>query len=162
MSSPRISIIVAIGKNREIGKNNELIWRISPDLKRVKALTTGHPIIMGRKTYESIGHPLPNRTNIVVSKSISSIEGCVVVPTFYEALEKAKKIDREEIFIFGGARIYHEALSFADRLYLTCIDAEDAQADVFFPLYENIFTHISEKEEHYEHIPPYVWVTCER
>ncbi len=161
MQKPRISIIAAIGKNRELGKQNELIWRISPDLKRVKALTTGHPIIMGRKTYDSIGHPLPNRTNIVISRAQLCIEGCLMYDSLEKGIEAAQAIDTEEIFIFGGASIYAEALPNADRLYLTVIDAEEKGADVFFPDYSD-FKKVIAHEEYREHTPPFTWVTIER
>ncbi len=157
----RISIIAAIGKNRELGKGNELIWRISPDLKRVKELTTGHPLIMGRKTYDSIGHPLPNRTNIVITRSQMCLEGCLVVDSLEKAIEAARAIDSEEIFIFGGASIYAEAFPLVERLYLTVIDAEDRDADAFFPDYST-FTNEITREVHSEHTPPYTWVTLER
>jgi dihydrofolate reductase len=160
MSAPRISIIVAIGKNRELGKGNELIWRISADLKRVKELTTGHPIIMGRKTYESIGRPLPNRTNIVISRSQTEIEGCFVFDSLERGVAHAKEIEAEEIFIFGGASIYKEALPFVDRLYLTLIDAEDRGADTFFPEYSMF--KIKNEEKYLEHTPPYSWQILER
>jgi len=158
---PRISIIAAIGKNRELGKANDLIWRISPDLKRVKELTTGHPIIMGRKTYESIGRPLPNRTNIVVSKTTSEIDGCIVRKSLTDALEEARAHDSEEIFIFGGASIYAEALPFVSRLYLTRIDAEDTEADTYFPEHSS-FSHVLSEEHHPEHEPPFTWITLEK
>ncbi len=161
MQKPRVSIIAAVGKNRELGKQNELIWRISPDLKRVKALTTGHPIIMGRKTYDSIGHPLPNRTNIVISRAQICIEGCLVYDSLEKGIESAKAIDTEEIFIFGGASIYAEALPLAHRLYLTIIHDTDTHADVFFPDYSN-FTTVIEEETHTEHTPPFTWITLER
>ena len=161
MNTPRISIIAAIGKNRELGKNNELIWRVSDDLKRVKALTTGHPIIMGRKTYASIGHPLPNRTNIVVSRTESTIEGCIVCDTFDKAIEYARGIETEEIFIFGGAQLYEIGILVAHRLYLTIIDDEDKHADVYFPDYSR-FTTVVGEEKHPEHVPPYTWITLER
>ena len=161
MRKPRISIIAAIGKNRELGKQNELIWRISPDLKRVKALTTGHPIIMGRKTYDSIGHPLPNRTNIVISRAQMCIEGCLMYDSLEKGIEAARAIENEEIFIFGGASIYTEAFPLTDRLYLTVIDAEENEADVFFPDYSK-FTKIIEEEKHPEHTPPFTWITLER
>lgn len=161
MTAPRISIIVAIGKNRELGKNNELIWRISPDLKRVKELTTGHPIIMGRKTFESIGRPLPNRTNIVISRAQVCIESCLVFDSLAKGIEAAKAVETEEIFIFGGASIYAEALPLTDRLYLTIIDAEDKDADVFFPDYSE-FTKIISEEKHTENDPPFTWYTLER
>lgn len=161
MGTPRTSIIAAIGTHRELGRGNELLWRISPDLKRVKTLTMGHPIIMGRKTYESIGHPLPGRTNIVITRSDSPIEGCVVTHSLEEALCAARAIEHEELFIFGGASVYTAALPYADRLYLTCIDAEDASADVFFPDYST-FTNEREREAHPEHTPPFTWVTLEK
>ncbi len=157
----RISIIAAIGKNRELGKKNDLIWRISADLKRVKELTTGHPIIMGRNTYNSIGKPLPNRTNIVVAQDTTVIEGCVVVPTLSEAFAIAHTLDTEEIFVFGGARMYESSMPFVQRLYLTLIHDEDAEADVFFPPYED-FKNVVEEEVHSEHTPPYTWITLER
>lgn len=161
MSKPRTSIIAAIGKNRELGKGNELIWRISADLKRVKALTTGHPIIMGRKTYESIGHPLPNRTNIVITRSHADIAGCVVCDSLLAALEAARAVESEEIFIFGGASVYTEALPQTDRLYLTVIDRADRDADAFFPDYSD-FTIERAREEHHDSTPPFTWLTLDR
>ena len=161
MSTPRISIIAAIGRNRELGKHNELIWRIKPDLQRVKALTTGHPIIMGRKTYDSIGHPLPNRTNIVITRSQMCIEGCLVFDSLEKGLGAARAIENEEIFIFGGASLYEATLPIADRLYLTVIDAEDSEADVFFPDYADFKTEVF-REEYSEHTPPYTYLTLER
>ena len=161
MSTPRISIIAAVGENRELGKRNELIWRISADLKRVKELTMGHPIIMGWNTYQSIGHPLPGRVNIIISMTPAKIEGCIVVSSLEEALEEAKKIESIEVFIFGGASVYRESITLADRLYLTRIEATDASADAFFPPYENKFTRVVDEEPHPEHTPPYTWVTLE-
>ena len=161
MNTPRISIIVAIGRSRELGKDNELIWRISPDLKRVKELTTGHPIIMGRKTFDSIGRPLTNRTNIVISRAQVCIEGCLVFDSLEKGLEAAKAVEPEEIFIFGGASIYTEALPLTDRLYLTVIDATDPEADAFFPNY-SAFTKIISEEKHSENEPPFTWMVLER
>jgi len=161
MSKPRISIIAAIGRNRELGKNNKLIWRIAADLHRVKALTTGHIIIMGRNTYESIGRPLPNRTNIVISGSITEIDGCLVFPTLIEALNHTTHAESTEVFIFGGARVYQDALPFVTRLYLTLIDDAEPKADVYFPDYST-FTKIVSSESHADHIPPYTWLTLER
>lgn len=162
MSQARVSIIAAIGKNRELGKGNDLIWRVSADLKRVKALTMGHPIIMGRKTYESIGHPLPGRTNIVVTSAPVHIDGCLVVNALPKALEAAHAIDDAEIFIFGGTSIYEAALPHTDRLYLTLIDREDPHADAFFPAYTHLFTHTVAHEDHLTEEPPYSCVTLER
>ena len=140
MTKPRISIIVAHSRNMAIGKANSLVWHLPDDLKRFKKLTSGHPIIMGRKTYQSINRPLPDRTNIVVTRDTNlEIPGCIVVHSIIEAIEKAKEFDREEIFIIGGAEIYKETLSLADRLYVTVIDMH-VGGDAFFPEYSKIFT----------------------
>ena len=128
-----LSIIVAIGKNNEIGAENDLLWHLSADLKHFKEITTGHTIIMGRKTFESLPKgPLPNRRNIVVSRNPElKIEGAEV----YSSLELAllKVINEEEVFIIGGDQIYKQAFPDADKLYLTRIHAEFPQADAFFP-----------------------------
>ena len=140
MTKPRISIIVAHSRNMVIGKANALLWRLPEDLKRFKKLTTSHPIIMGRKTYQSINRPLPDRTNIIVTRDENlEIPGCIIVHSVTGAIEKAKEFDREEIFIIGGAEIYKEILSLVDRLYVTKVDL-DVEGDAFFPEYSNIFT----------------------
>ena len=151
MTKPRISIIVAHSRNMAIGKANTLIWRLPDDLKRFKKLTTGHPIIMGRKTYESIGRPLPERTNIVTTRDATlEIPGCIVAHSAIEAIEKAKEVEREEIFIIGGAQIYKESLFLADRLYVTKVDM-DVDGDTFFPEYSKVFTKkISEESGEFE------------
>jgi len=137
---PQISIIVAHSRNMAIGKANALLWRLPEDLKRFKKLTTGHPIIMGRKTYQSINRPLSDRTNIVITRETNlEIPGCIVAHSAVEAIEKAKKLDQKEVFIIGGAAIYKETLSLADRLYVTIVDI-DADGDAFFPEYSKIFT----------------------
>lgn len=147
---PKISIIAAIGKNRELGKKNKLLWHIPDDLPRFKKLTLGHPIVMGRKTFESIGRPLPNRTNIVVTRDSSyEVEGVVVVHSIEKAIEEAKKKDKEEIFVIGGGQIYEQALPFADRLYLTIVDAQ-AEADTYFPDYSEFKKIISEEKNESE------------
>ena len=152
MDKPRVSMVAAIGRNRELGRGNELLWHIPEDLKRVKALTLGHPVIMGRKTFESIGKPLPGRTNLVVSRSSLSLE---------DALAQAKKLDKEEIFIIGGAQIYEQALPYADRLCLTLID-DAKEADAFFPEYGQLFTKkVSEEPREHEGLQ-YRWVTLEK
>ncbi|KKW32412.1 MAG: Dihydrofolate reductase [Parcubacteria group bacterium GW2011_GWA1_53_13] len=149
---PRVSMIAAVGRNRELGLGNGLLWHIPEDLKRFKALTLGHPVIMGRKTFESIGKPLPGRTNLVVSRSALSLE---------DALAQAKKLDKEEVFIIGGAQIYEQALPYADRLYLTLIE-DTKEADAFFPEYEKLFTKkVSEEPREYEGLQ-YRWVTLEK
>jgi len=151
MTKPIISIIVAHSRNMAIGKAEALVWRLPEDLKRFKKLTTGHPIIMGRKTYQSIGRPLPGRTNIVVTRDINlEIPGCIVVHSVAEASEKAKEFEQEEVFIIGGAEIYKETLPLTDRLYVTKVDMH-VDGDAFFPEYSNIFTKkISEESGEYE------------
>ena len=133
---PTISIIAAIGKNRELGKNNSLLWHLPNDLPRFKKITRNHPIIMGRKTHESIGRVLPKRLNIIVTRNRDLIvEGALVVHTLDEAIQKAKAVEKSEIFIIGGAEIFKSALPLAERLYLTVVH-EGAPADVFFPPYD--------------------------
>jgi len=128
-----ISIIAAIGKNNEIGKGNELLCRLPADMKRFKTLTSGHTVVMGRKTFESLPNgALPNRRNIVVSRNPDLvIEGVEVGSSLDHALLKC--IDETEVFIIGGAQIYAQALSAADKLYITRIHADFPEADVFFP-----------------------------
>lgn len=126
------TIVVAMGEKNEIGFNNQLLWHLPKDLKHFKDLTSGHPVIMGRKTYESIGKPLPNRTNIVVSRKKDWFEeGILIVGSIKEAVKFAKKID-EEIFIIGGGNIYEQTMEAADRLEVTLVKA-DLEADVYFP-----------------------------
>ncbi len=166
MQKPRVSIVVALGHGRVIGKGNHLLWRIPDDLKRFKALTLGHPVVMGRKTFESIvallGTPLPNRTNIVITRDTTwAYEGVVVTHSLEEALEKAKALDQEEIHIGGGADLYRQALPFVDRLYLTLID-DTKDGDTVFPPYEEMFTKkLSEEKREYKGLP-YTWITLER
>ena len=128
---PILSIIVAMAKNRVIGRDNQLPWHLPADLRHFKQTTMGHPIIMGRKTYESIGRPLPGRQNIVITRNPDfQAEGCLVVHSLQEAL--AAVPEAEEVFIIGGASLYREALPLADRIYLTLVDAE-VEGDTFFP-----------------------------
>ena len=128
-----IKILVAFDENRVIGKNNELIWHLPADLKRFKALTTGHVIIMGRKTYDSIGKPLPNRTTIVISRNADlQIEGVICTCSMEEAILKAKSLSREEIFIVGGAEIYKLSLAVADQILVTQLH-DIFKGDTFFP-----------------------------
>lgn len=117
-----LSIIVAAAENGVIGRDNGLAWRLSSDLKHFKALTTGHTVLMGRRTFESIGKPLPNRRNIVITRDPAyRAEGCEVAHTVEEALAMAR--DEEEVFITGGGMIYRETWDRADRLYLTLVHA---------------------------------------
>lgn len=130
-----ITLVAAIDKNNVLGKENTMPWHLPADLVRFKKLTTGHPIIMGRKTYDSIGKPLPERTNIVLTRADIEIEGCVVVHSIEEAVEKAKQ-ESEQIFVIGGAQIFALTLPLADRLDLAFVDTEVEGADVFFPEYD--------------------------
>lgn len=131
-----ISIIAAVAKNRAIGFKNKLIYWLPNDLKRFKALTTGHTIIMGRNTFLSLPKgALPNRRNIVLSRSAKEFPGCEVFPSLEEALNHCAK--DEEVFIIGGASVYKQALAVADRLCLTEIDDTPAEADTFFPPYDD-------------------------
>ncbi|MEI8143428.1 MAG: dihydrofolate reductase [Candidatus Berkelbacteria bacterium] len=149
MNKPTISIICALAeKNRAIGKNNALLWQLPADLKHFKDITSGHPIVMGQKTYESIGRPLPNRTNIVITNDKSfKASGVRVCYSIADAIDFAKKIDEEEIFIIGGGSIYTQTIDLADRLYLTLLDG-DFEADTYFPNYSS-FDQIekSDKQE---------------
>jgi len=126
-----ISIIAAIGKNRELGQGNDLIWHIKEDLKNFKNLTMGKYIVMGKNTYESLPKHLEGRKYIVLSSSLSEIENGLLFNDFNKLLEFIKDID-EEVMIIGGASIYKLFLPFADKLYLTEIDSEE-KADVYFP-----------------------------
>lgn len=151
-SAPEIAIIAAMGAggihNRGIGKDNKLIWHIKEDLIRFKLLSLGHPVIMGRKTYESIGKPLPQRPNIVVTQNPAwKAEGVTVVHSFEEALNIAKKLDATRVVIGGGTDIYRQALPYATKLYLTLIE-DKQEADAFFPPYEHLFTKVAHEEEH--------------
>jgi dihydrofolate reductase len=127
-----ITIMAAIAENNALGKDNQLIWYLPADLKRFKKTTLNHVVIMGRKTFESLGKPLPNRTNIIITRDKKyKAEGCVVVNSLTKALKVAKNID-ENPFILGGAEIYKQAMPFADKLDLTFVHHK-FEADVFFP-----------------------------
>ena len=128
-----ISLVAAMGKNRVIGKNNSLPWKLPEDMKRFKELTLGKPVVMGRKTFESIGKPLPNRTNIITTHDKNyKAEGCIVASSADEALKSAE--GNEELMIIGGAQIYKEFLPRADRMHLTLID-KAFEGDSYFPDY---------------------------
>ncbi len=125
-----INLIVAVAENGVIGGDNKLLWHISEDLKNFKKITSGHPVIMGRKTYESLGRPLPNRENVVITRSDIEIDGCSVVHSLEEALGLFTPADR--VFIIGGAQIYAEAMPFADRFFLTRVH-KDYDGDTYYP-----------------------------
>jgi dihydrofolate reductase len=134
-----ISLIVAVARNGVIGRDGDLAWKISDDLKRFRALTIGKPVVMGRKTFESICKPLPERANIVVSRSMGEIEGVVVARTIANGLraasDAAARLGVNEIVIIGGAEIYASTLPLAGRIYLTEVDA-DVDGDVCFPVFD--------------------------
>ena len=156
----KISIIVAMATNRVIGINNSLPWHISDDLKRFKQLTTGSTIIMGRKTYESIGNALPNRTNIVVSRQKNlHYPDVIVCDSIEDAISQVD--DRHDIFIIGGAQIYEQALPFANHMFVTHVD-RDIKGDVFFPEYnEKHWKIISAESRQAENGLPYRFVDYE-
>jgi len=145
-----ISLIAAIGKNNELGKGNTLLWHMPEDMKYFREKTKGRTVIMGRKTFESLKGPLPNRKNIVITRDKKYLRhGVDVVHSLEEAIEKVK--NEEEVFIIGGAEIYKQALPIADRLYITHIEAEDVEADSFFPeiipVVWNEISHIEHKKD---------------
>lgn len=130
-----LNIIAAVAENRALGLNNKLLYRLPNDMKRFKSLTTGHTIVMGRLTYESLPKgALPNRRNIVISRTLTALPGCEVFPSLGEALSHCAS--DEDVFIIGGARVYQDALPLAQRLYLTEVHDTPREADVFFPPYE--------------------------
>ncbi|OGG02645.1 hypothetical protein A2W14_01190 [Candidatus Gottesmanbacteria bacterium RBG_16_37_8] len=133
----KISVIAAIGSNRELGKNNKLLWNIPEEMEHFKTITMSHPVIMGRKTYESIGRPLPGRLNIVVTKdSKFKPEGVTVAHSIEEAISIGESKDTKEIFFIGGGDIYHQAIKLADKLYLTVVEGK-FDADTYFPNYSD-------------------------
>ena len=154
----RLSALVAVARNRVIGKDNALPWRLSPDLKRFKTLTMGHPIIMGRKTYESIGRPLPGRTCIIVTSQVDyEVQGAIVEHSIAEALTacdndkrnegKPMTTDDTESFVIGGAGIFQQMLPLCDRLYITEIQ-RDFDGDVLFPEFNHEEWTETSREKH--------------
>ena len=167
---PRVSIVAAMDRNRGIGKDNKLLFKIDADFERMKKIIAGKPIIMGRKTHESIlthytrGKLIPGSRNIVVTRDPNyaniHTEGCIVCHSLDEALQKAKEDNTDEIIIFGGANIYQEALPITDRLYLTVVD-DDKNADAFFPDYSE-FKKVVFEESHKEDGLKYKFLDLER
>lgn len=126
----KISMIVAYGKNWEIGLDNQMLWHISEDFKNFKAITSGHHILMGRKTFESIGRPLPNRTSLVLSRGDFSHEGVETFSNAQEAFDFARANGEEELFVIGGANIYETLFDYVDKMYLSEVDYE-GKADAY-------------------------------
>ena len=157
-----ISIICAIDSKRGIGKDNQLLFKIPEDFRRMKDLTFGHPIIMGRKTYESIGRVLAGRTNIIITHNAGyKVEGAIVSSSLEQAVKIAKEKNDREIFIFGGGQIFAEAMPLVNRLYLTIAEG-DFGADTFFPEYEPFFQKILfEKSGEFDNLK-YTFLDLER
>lgn len=128
----RISLIAAIGENSEIGKGNQLLWHLPADFKHFKKTTMGKPVIMGRRTFESLPGVLPGRLNIVLSRQALNIKGVTVVNSLSEAIELAQQ-HHSEIMVIGGEMLYRNAIDLADRLYITHVKHSDEHADAFFP-----------------------------
>ena len=149
----KISLIAALSENRAIGKGNQLIWKIPEDLRRFKEITSGHPVIMGRKTYESIGRLLPNRTNIIITRDKEyKVEGAIVVYSLEEAFRQAQgKQNEGEIFIIGGGQIFEQGIKIADKLYLTVIEGQ-FEGDTFFPDYSEFKKVIFEQSGKYQEL----------
>lgn len=149
-----ISLIAAIGRNNELGKSNTLLWHLPADLKHFKEITTLHPVVMGRKTFESLGRPLPNRRNIVITRDVNykkdlpaSAGGVEIVHSLSAALDLFPNQD-EEIFIIGGGELYKQTMPIADKLYITHVDASAPDADTFFPEIIPIVWNEIAHEEH--------------
>lgn len=143
---PRISIIAALARNRVIGIENRLPWKLPEDLAHFKALTLGYPILMGRKTFESLGRPLPGRTNIVITRNPDyRPEGCKVAASIADAVASCG--EASEVFFIGGAELYRQVLPLADRLYLTEVKI-DAEGDAWFPEYDRAAFREVGRESH--------------
>ncbi len=156
-----VSIIVAMGKNGEIGKDNKMPWHIPFDLKRFKAITMGHHIVVGHKTFDSIGGPLSGRKMIVLTNNVNlKIDDCFVANSLEQACAIALKNGEKELFICGGSNVYKDALKIADKIYLTKVDYH-GPADTFFPPYDFSKMHLVESERFEKSHPrDYSWV-CE-
>jgi len=141
-----VSIVVAISKNHVIGKDNKLLWYLPNDLKHFKEITTGHTVIMGRKTYESVGKPLPNRRNIIITRQNIKMEGCEVVNSIQSAL--ALCVAEAEVFIVGGAEIYRQGLHLTNRIYLTIVH-QQFEGDSYFPEIEPNEWKETAREDHW-------------
>lgn len=153
MKKPILSIIAAIAENRAIGKDNKLLWHIKKDFLFFKNKTTGHVLLMGQKTYDSIGKPLPNRTTIVISNNMDfNPEGVIICRTLEDGIEKARLIEKDEVFICGGGSVYAQTIDLADKLYLTVVEG-NFEADTFFPdysMFRNIVSASEDSEEKYK------------
>lgn len=157
-----ITIVVAISSNYAIGKNNQLLWHLPKDLKHFKDVTSGHTVIMGRKTFDSVGKPLPRRRNIVITRQEIKIEGCEVVNSLEAAIDLCKNED--EVMIVGGAEIYKQAMHITNRIYLTIVH-HTFEADTFFPEIDYKEWKETAREDHEadeKHQFAYSFITLER
>ncbi|NEM97316.1 dihydrofolate reductase [Pontibacter burrus] len=142
-----IAIVVAVAENNVIGKDNQLIWHLPADMRFFKNLTMGHPIVMGRKTYESIGKPLPGRTTVIITRQHDfEAPGCIVVNSIDEAITQAQTID-QDVYIIGGAEIYKQALNKVDTIYLTQVH-HAFEGDTFFPEIVESQWEVTSEEKH--------------
>lgn len=162
-----LSLIAAIGRNNELGKKNALLFSLPADMKHFREITTGHVVIMGRKTYESIGNPLPNRRNIVVTRNTDYTQGGVeIVHSIDDALALVQDDPDwgKEVFVIGGGELYREAIEIADKLYITRVDAEDTEADTFFPEFGEDWTETSRELHEADEKNPhaYAFLTYEK
>ncbi|MFC6998695.1 dihydrofolate reductase [Rufibacter roseus] len=160
-----IALVVAIAENRVIGKDNQLIWHLPEDLKHFKRLTMGHPMVMGRKTFEAIGKPLPGRTSVIISSQpdYKAPGGCIVVGSIEDALKTGLAID-EHVMVVGGGEVYRQTLPYAEVVYLTLVH-ESFDGDVFFPDLDPDTWEVTEQEEHpadERHAYPYTFLTFRR
>lgn len=163
MNYPKISLIAAIASgNRALGKDNKLIYQIPEDLERFKKLTTGHVVLMGRKTFESIGRALPNRMNIVVTSHPEELQGKGIFPVLNlrEAFYLAEDKEKNEIFVIGGANIYEQTIGRANKLYLTVVEG-NPDADAYFPDYSDFRNVVYEKTGEFD-ILKYKFLDLER
>ena len=161
-----LSIIAALGNNNVIGRDNQLPWHMPADLKRFKQLTSGHHLLMGRRTFESVGKPLPGRVTVVITRSHDyAPSGVAVARSLDEAISKAEATGDPEIFIGGGTEIFNQAIHRADRMYLTRVHAEP-EGDTFFPEFDDVSEWHLVDAEHYEaderNPYPYSFLTYER
>jgi dihydrofolate reductase len=157
-----VSSVVAISENHVIGKDNKLLWYLPNDLRHFKEITSGHTVIMGRKTFDSVGKPLPRRRNIIVTRQDIAIEGCEVVNSIESALELCK--GEAEVFIVGGAEIYRQSMHLTDRIYLTIVHKE-FEGDSFFPEidkkeWKEVLREDFEPDE--KNLIPYSFITLEK
>lgn len=146
MKKPLVSGIVAMSYNKVIGRDGKLPWDIPEDLQFFRSITNGHVMIMGRKTYESIGRPLPNRISIIITRNKNyKVEGCIVVSSLDEAMAIARAKEQDEIFIIGGGEIFKLAMPIIDKLYLTLVKAT-IEGDAYFPDYSEFSNEVSRRE----------------